>query len=263
MAATANDSTFTVGDAIAALTRHHPKSAVKFSQIYAQHAHTRLGTEQALKDYLCVAKDEPLDWLRTFPTDWKSASVFNKAMAAVNHLIKLDEVVQAMNREDPTLLEGLRTEIKSKLTGKALEAEARRRRMIQGDPEQPEMQTATVCAVQPEMQTATVCAVQPEMQTATVCAVQPEMQTALESKTASAKSKSQAFREACLHVAQGSMIGVTLAGLWESGAFPMEEPHVLARVFEVLFADNNSIEAFKIVAGSLSTTTTLLGEIAR
>lgn len=217
MAAPATESAYTVGDAIAALKRHQPQSAARIAQIYAQHAHTRLGTEQALKDYLCVAKDEPLDWLRTFPTEWKSASVFDKAMAAVNQLLKLDDVVQAMDREDPTLLDGVRTEIKSKLTGKAVAAEAHRRRMMAGGGAQPEPASPGT----------------------------PD----LESKLVSAESQSQALREACLHVAQGSMIGVTLAGLWASGAFPMEEPQVLIRAYEVLFADNNSIEAFKIIMG--------------
>lgn len=57
----------------------------------------------------------------------------------------------------------------------------------------------------------------------------------------------QALREACLHVAQGSMIGALLADVWASGAFPIEEPHVLARVWEVLYADKDSFDAFSIV----------------
>lgn len=70
-------------------------------------------------------------------------------------------------------------------------------------------------------------------------------------KTGNVQSQSQVLRKACLKVAQGSMIGAMLTDIWESGAFPMEEPQVLLRAVKALYNDKDSIEAFEIVMGTL------------
>lgn len=141
-----------VADAVAALRARNDAHADIFQK--AHDALTRpAGHVPPLVDYLRIIKDEPIEWLRTLPDGWKCLSYFHKARAAVNALIAIQDVADAIHREDPDLLPALRTTIRTRLKSQHMHAVARERAGLPAaDPDDPDpddqssLDPADVCA---------------------------------------------------------------------------------------------------------------------
>jgi hypothetical protein len=55
--------------------------------------------EDTLKDYCDFVLHEPIEWMRGFPSSWKSASTFSKPRAAFHKLMKESTVVEDLGAE--------------------------------------------------------------------------------------------------------------------------------------------------------------------
>lgn len=114
----------TVLQAVTALRLHNDTHADVFEKCHAQLP----DASPILADYLRLIKDEPDEWLRSLPKNWKCQSYFLKARAALNAMASLHAVVTAMEREDADLLPSLRNTVRRRLMSKDLDAVIKERR---------------------------------------------------------------------------------------------------------------------------------------
>lgn len=188
----------------------------------------QLGSRQPIHEYMTLVRDETTFWLRTLPISWTSKKSLQVARSAVAAVCKLPDFIEA----HPVLAKEVKAALHREANANAIAKEVSRRNGRRND--EPD-----ACGAE-DLDAGSAADPAPRAEPV-------ESQAPTQSAIA---AQSQALREACLHVAQGSVIGVVLSGMWASGAFPMEGPHVLARAVEALYADKDSIEAFKIVMGS-------------
>lgn len=114
----------TVLQACTALRLHNDTHADVFEKCHSQLP----DASPILADYLRLIKDEPDEWLRSLPRNWKCSSYFLKARAALNAMASLHAVGTAMAREDPDLLPALRATVRRRLMSKDLDAVINERR---------------------------------------------------------------------------------------------------------------------------------------